>query len=109
MLAYLALATALLACLAVAKPAPAEASDRRTVITIGHPSVEIYAPPVSIHYGPRPIYRPYYYYPPRHYQYRRAPIYYYDPRSYPHYRPHHPPHHRRHHRDYHYRDYRKRR
>lgn len=106
MLAHLFFIAALLACLALASPTPVEASDRGTVITIGHPSVEIYAPPVSIHFGPRPIYRPYYYYPPRHYHYRRAPIYYYEPRYYPRHRPHH---HRSHHRDYHYRDYRHRR
>ena len=103
MLAHLSLITALLACLALANPAPVAASDRGTVITIGHPRVEIYAPPVSIHFGPRPIYRPYYYSAPRYYH--PAPRHYYGPRYYPrHY--HHRPYGRPYHRDYHYRDYR---
>lgn len=101
----LSLASALLACLALGNAAAVAASDRGVVITIGHPSVEIHAPPVSIHFGPQPIYRPYYYYPPRHYHYRHAPIYYYEPRHHPHHR--HP--HRHHYRDYHYRDHRQRR
>lgn len=110
MLAHLSLITALLASLALASPAPVEADDRHhrgTVITIGHPSVEIYAPPVSIHFGPRPIYRPYYYYPPRYY-YPPPHHHYYGPRYYPRHH-HHRPYGRPYHRDYHYRDYRHRR
>ncbi len=103
MLAHLSLATALLACLALSNPLPVEASDRDVDIRIGYPSVEIYSPPVSIHFGPTPIYRPYYYYPPYHYDYRRPPPYYYGPRYYPRHQHYYP--HRRYHRDYRYRDY----
>ncbi|MCY1430380.1 hypothetical protein D9M71_463280 [compost metagenome] len=97
MLARLYLATGLLACLALANPAPAEADDARVII--GVPSVEIHSPPVSIYFGPQPIYRPYYYYPPRHYHYRHPPYYHYEPRYYPrHY--HQRPYGRPYHRDY---------
>ncbi len=102
MLAHLSLATALLACLALSNPLPAEASDRGVDITIGHPSVEIYSPPVSIYFGPTPMYRPYHYYPADYYDYRRPPPYY-GPRYYPRHQHYYP--HRRYHRDYRYRDY----
>jgi len=107
MLAHLSLATALLACLAVGNPLPVEASERGVAIVVGHPNVEIYSPPLSIHFGPTPIYRPYYYYPPYHYDYRRPPLYY-EPRYYPRYRHYHP--HRYYHRNYHrgYRDHHRR-
>jgi len=97
MLARLYLASGLLACLALTNPAPVEADDARVII--GVPNVEIYAPPVSIHFGPQPIYRPYYYYPPRHYHYRQ-PRYY--PRHY-----HHRPYGRPYHRDYYRHDHRR--
>lgn len=104
MLAHLYLATGLLACLALASPAPVEADHRHHgSVIIGVPSVEIHSPPVSIYFGPQPIYRPYYYYPPRYYP---APRYYYGPRYYPrHY--HHRPYGRPYHRDY-YRNYHRR-
>jgi hypothetical protein len=97
MLARLYLASGLLACLALANPAPVEADDTRVII--GVPNVEIYAPPVSIHFGSQPIYRPYYYYPPRHYHYRQPPYYRYGPRYGPRYEPRHY-HQRPYHRDY---------
>ncbi len=107
MLAHLSLATALLACLALSNPRPVEASDRDVDIRIGYPNVEIYSPPLSIYFGPPPIYRPYYYYPPHYYDYRGPPPYYYEPRYYPrhwHSQPYH-----RYYRDYRYRGYHPRR
>lgn len=106
MRARLSLTTVLLACLAVADPTPVEADDRHHhgSVIIGVPSVDIYAPPVSIHFGQRPIYHPYYYYPPRYYY--PAPRHYYGPRYYPrhyHYRPYGRPYHR----DYYRHDHRR--
>ena len=106
MRARLSLTTVLLACLAVADPAPVEASDRHSSVTIGVPNVEIHAPPLSIQIGPQPYYYPpYYYYPPPHHHYHSAPIYY-PPRYYHHHRYH--PHPRYHH-DYYRRDHYRRR
>lgn len=102
MLVRLSLATGLLACLALGDPAPVEASDRHSSVTIGVPAVEIYAPPLSIQIGSPSYYPPYYYYPPPHRHYYPAPLYYAPPRYYHH-------HHYRHHgypryyRDHYYR------